>query len=280
MQSRTIYQASGDKLQESQARVAQVNTLLDISTWRRRLAQSQTKKTGKIAYINNATLLDDAEEQCRQVLLRWLPPHKTKTISTPPVEVEIYLYSAIAHMILVSTDRAVVAQLGNYTDTGRRELSLATHYCQQLLDTLNEEPFPWMLVYELATVQRSNVQYQALSLPHIPNTSSTRHVLAQSITYYAAGIVSEILGRSANHPAYIYDAYQHSDACIRLSLENAQLAYEQKLVDVSYVVRCYQRCIGVLETREDAAAKQEIEIDGTLRSILKDGLQKLATPLL
>jgi len=282
VQSRTIYQIAGDRLRESQARLMQATVLLDASTWRRQLAQQQVKQTGEPLHVTYTSLFDEAEEQCRQVLMKWLASHSSHsaTSTAPSVDAEIYMYGAMSRMIRIFTHRAIAASLGGYTDTAKRERVLALHYCQQLLNSLAEEAFPWSLVNNMVTLQHSNVQYRMQPLPHLPSRSSFHHVLSQSSIYFATGVVAETLGHAGTHPDYIYDAYACSDRCIQLALDMMQVAYKEKLVDVSYVVRCYQRCIALLEEREEVAAEQKIQIDGTLRSILKDGLQKLALPLL
>lgn len=286
VQSRTIYQIGGDLARESQSRLTQATVLLDTSTWKRQLAQKQLRQTGKPLHVTHTALLDEAEEQCRQILIKWSPslaphsfhsPHPAST-SIPSIEAETYLYGAMARMVHIFMQRAITAEAGGYTDTARRERALAAHYCQQLLDSLSEEVFPQSLVYDLATLQRTHVHYQSLSLPRLPRTASSRHPLSQSVTYFATAAIAEMLGQSATHTDYIYEAYQISDESIRLTLDNAQAAYTEKLVDVSYVVRCYQRCVSLLEEREEIAAERDIQIDGILRTILKDGLQKLATP--
>lgn len=280
VQSRTIYQIGEDRSRESQARLIQATVLLDTSTLRRQLAQKQAKQTGKPFPVTNTSLLDEAEEQCRQILMKWLPSHASSTTTPPlPAEAEIYLYGAMSRMIRIFIHRAITASLGGYHDTAKRERVLALHYCQQLLNSLAEETFPWSLVNDMATLQHSNVQYRMQPLPHLPSRSSFHHVLSQSSIYFATVAVAEALARASTHPDYIYEAYACSDRCLQLALDMVQVAYKEKLVDVSYVVRCYQRCITLLEEREEVAAEQEIQIDGTLRSILKDGLQKIALPL-
>ena len=281
IQSRMVYQAGSDPKKECEARLTQALVLLDMSNWRRKLAQRQQKSADKNASlnVNYLSLLDDAVEQCRQVILRWLSSYEH--VSSPlDTEIEVYLYSAIAYIIRAFVYRSVAAQLGGYSNTQTRELSIAIHYCQQILDSLSEEAFPWALAYELTAGQQSRVRYEAQPLPKIPANSSVRHPLSLTHTYFAAAVLLETLGHNAVNADYAEDAYTRSDECIQQVLKYVQKAYQEKLVDVSYVVRYYQYCTELLEEREAFAKGQGIHIDGTLRAVLKDGLQKLALPLL
>ena len=281
VQSRMVYQAGGDAKKESEARLTQALILLDMSNWRRKLAQQQLEPADKTASlnVNYLSLLDDAVEQCRQVILRWLSSYEHIS-SSPNAEIEVHLYSAMAYSIRAFIYRSVAAQLGGYNNTQTREISIAIHYCQQLLNSLSEETFPWTLAYEFTSQQQGRVRYEAQPLPKIPANSSTRHPLSLTPTYFAAAVLLETLGRNATNANYAEDAYKRSDECIQRALVNIQKAYQEKLVDISYVVRYYQYCTELLEEREAVAEEQGIQIDGTLRKVLKDGLQKLTLPLL
>ena len=280
VQARTVYQVGGDQRHESQVRLLQAETLLDTCSWRKQLAKAQAKHLGKLPHMNTVSLLDEAEEQCRQILVKWLPSRHTSATIPFADELEVYLYSSMAYMIRIFTERANIARLGGYDDTAKRERSLAVHYCQQLLNTLSKETFPWQLAHEMTTMLHERVQYNSLPLPRLPQSSSPRQALSLTPLYYAASLIIEELGYTGTHSDYIFDAYTMSNECIHRMLNNAHLAYDEKLVDVSYMVRLYQRCILLLEEREEIAAKQEVQVDGTLRSVLKDGLQELTIPVL
>ena len=282
VQSRTLYQIMEDRTHETQARLTHSMVLLDMSTWRRLLAQEKARQTGTPARTTNIALLNEAEEQNRQILLTWLHQSEGVSNATPPAEVEIYLYSAMANLVHIYAHRALLASLNEYAGTAQRERSLAIHYCQQLLNSLTDQEFPWTLVYNMASLQHTNVQYQSQELLYLPSGHSPRQLLSQSATYFAAAQVAELLGRTSINTDYIYDVYSISDECIHLTLDSVQSAYTKNLVemDVSYVLRTYQRCSKMLEEREKIARVQGITIDGTLHKILKEGLQRLTIPRL
>ena len=282
VQSRTLYQIMEDRAHETQARLTHSMVLLDMSTWRRLLAQEKARQTGTVLTTTNITLLNEAEEQNRQVLLTWLQKSEEDHTAILSAEVEIYLYSAMTNLVHVYAQRAILANFNGYANTTQRESALAIHYCQQLLNSLNAQEFPWSLVYNMASLQHSDVQYQFQQLPHLPSGSSSRQILSQSATYLAAAMVAELQGRTTTTPDYAYDAYAMSDECIHFTLDTLQAAYTQNLVDmdVSYLLRTYQRCSKLLEEREQVANTQGVEINGTLRKILKEGLQRLTKPRL
>lgn len=281
VQSRMVYQAGSDIKKECQVRLSQVHVLLDLSNWRRQRVQQKARLADETTSINvnYQSLLDDVVKQCHQVILHW-HSKREETSLLLDTEIEIYLYSAVAHIIRASVYRVMAAQLGGYSNTQMRELSIAIHYCQQLLDSLSEETFPWSLTYEVSAQQQHQIRYESQPLPKIPAKSSKRHSLSQAHTYFVAALLLDAMGQNAENVDYINEAYRRSDECIRRTLDAMQAAYQAKLVDVSYVVRYYQYCTQLLEEREVSAEKQGIQIDGTLRNMLKDGLQKLTLPLL
>ena len=69
VQSRSVCQVSYDRMGETRARLALALAELDMSTRKRHLAQEEIQGEGKEFSATCASLLDDAEEQCRQVLL-------------------------------------------------------------------------------------------------------------------------------------------------------------------------------------------------------------------
>ena len=168
VQSRTLFQVSSDRLGEAGSRLAQAMVLLDLGTQRRKIAEAKARLTGKMPIINCATLLDEAEEQCRQILLAWKP-----TTTYPTAEVEDCLYTALAYLVRVSTQRAIVAHLSNYAETATRECSIAAHLCQLVLDTFVEQIFPWLLIQNVAVTKERTFTVPTLSLPRIPEGVST-----------------------------------------------------------------------------------------------------------
>ncbi len=281
LQSRTLYQVSSNQIGESNARLLQAMVLLDFSTWRRQVVEERARHTGTLSVTHSATLLDEAAELCRQVIIAW---QDFPTASdTPSTELEIVLYVALAYLIRVFGQRATLARLGGYTDTAMRELSLATDLCQQVLNTLSEQAFPWSLIQDAVTLHVSNVKYHPQSLPHLPRLpdlsaqSGTlpRSLMSQAEVYFAAAEIAEELGRAAATPHYSHDCYTFANQYLRNALSMTREAVPDKEHDFSYLVRCYQRSVSILEERIQASPALSEETTPVLLSILKDALYQL-----
>ncbi len=275
VQSRTLYQVSSDSLGEARARLSQTMVLLDFSTRRRQLAQEKERTTGTLPPMNCASLLDEAEEQCRQILMGWQPQ-----VSPPTVEMEIFLYSALSYLIRVYAQRAVIAQLGGYMDTAARERSVAVHLCEQALNTLGDQEFPWLLIQDVASLQENALSYQSQALPRLPKTSSQdnpslRHAISRFMVYFAAGEVAETLGRAATQPAYAYDCYDRADQCLQATVSTARLVIPAEEHDFTYLIRCYQRSVDILEERKLVAPEAAEKTNSVLQTLLKDALYSL-----
>ena len=250
LQSRMLYQVSSDRLGEAKARLSQAMVLLDLSSCRRQAARDKEKMTGRMPLINTTTLLDEAEEQCRQILLGWEPDTKE-----PTTEVEILLYSALAYLIRVSAQRAAVAQMNMYTDTAERERSIATYLCEQVVDTLAKPTFPWPLVYKIATFKEGTVASRNSAIPRITDAAlysdaSSRHDITRSIVLFAIGEVAEVIGQATTQSDFAQACYTRANLCFRAALDaQATKAFVQDQ-DRSYLYRIYQRCIQMLQERK------------------------------
>ena len=280
VQSRTLYQVSSDSLGEARVRLSQAMVLLDFSTRRRQVAQEKAKTTGKMSAINCASLLDEAEEQCRQVLLAWQPD---ATYATS--ELETVLYTALAYLIRVAAQRAMIAQLSGYADTATRERSIAAHLCQQVLDTLVEPTFPWTLAYDVATMKESTLVSQTQALPRIPEAalhtnSSLRHDLTRSVVLFALGEVAETLGHAATRAEYANACYECANKSFEAALTAYHLIIPTQERDVSYLYRIYQRCIDALQERKQTRPETEEKTNQTLLQFLQKALQTSYIPAL
>jgi len=72
LQSGSFYQVSGDRAREANVRLMLASVLLDYSTWRRRMiAERASNREQEQTFTDCTRLLDDAAEQCQQVLLGW-----------------------------------------------------------------------------------------------------------------------------------------------------------------------------------------------------------------
>ena len=283
VQSRSVYHVSNDHQSEAVARLTLAQAELDLSSYRRQLAKKQHKKEGKQITANCATLLDDAEEHCRQVLLAWHnPPDDT---GLPSVEQEATLYTALAYFVRIAVQRAALAQLHGYTDTALRERALAVHLCQQMLDTLYESSFSWATIETIMAFQIDSPLYNEPALPRLPERHGSinavgRSPFSQAEVYFAAGEVAEELGRAATTHDFAKDCYSLADQCFQTSLNFARPAVTKGESDAGYMLYCYQRSIAFLQERFNVAPEIREETIQKLLDILKAGLYGLQTPVL
>ncbi len=280
VQSRTLYQVSSDRLGEARARLSQTMVLLDLSTCRRQVAEEKARVTGRMPGINCATLLDEAEEQCRQILLAWEPD----TVY-PPTEVEILLYTALAYLIRVAAQRATIARLSTYTDTATRECSIASSLCQQVLDTLVEPAFPWALMYDVALMKDRTFTITTQSLPRIPEAAlhaepPLRHNASRSVLLFATGEVAEMLGHAATQAEYAEACYERANQSFQAALGAYGAIFLTKEHDISYLYRTYLRCIEMLEERKLLRPETEEKTNQMLLHFLKDAIQISYIPVL
>jgi transcriptional regulator with XRE-family HTH domain len=280
LQSRTLYQVSSDQEGEYTARLTQAMVLLDFSTWRQQVAQEKSRANGKnIPFINCSSLLDDAEEQCRQVLLGWQETLADFTV--PSIDQQIILYTALAYLVRVFTQRATLARIGEYHDTATKERSLALHICQKILDSLQEQALPWHLVHDIANLSGVSISYRSQSLPYTSDPSISLHhnAIISTEVFFAAGGIAEELGKVSTSPDYSQECYTCSDHFFQLTLEAARIELPSQKRDASYLNRLYQRYTHILEQR----LMLNSPIDKTSQKLLytfKDALLLLQRPIL
>lgn len=277
LQSRTLYQVSGNRMGESTVRLLQAMILLDLCLVRRQTAQEKIGKGDAApSTVNSITLLEEAQEQCHQVLILW---HDALTdMDKPPAELEAIIYTALAYLIRVFVQRAAFARLGGYTDTAKRERSLAAHICQQVLDTFSAQAFPWTLVHDMVQIPMSSLVYQSPSLPRLPDLPIQRETcnpIIQVELYFAAGDVAEELGRTATTHEYALDCYRQADKCFRTAFTIALSIQPDEEHDPGFLLRYYQRCTSLLEERIQISSESIEEHIRMLLDILKLGLAQL-----
>ncbi len=280
VQSRTLYQVSSDRLGEVSARLLQAMVLLDLCTRRRQVAEEKARVTDKVLTINCATLLDEAEEQCRQLLLAC----EADTVY-PSTEVEILLYTALAYLIRVAAQRAAIARLSGYADTAARECSIAAFLCQQVLDTLVEPAFPWTLAHDVAMMKDRTFTTSIQSLPRIPDAALNtdlllRHDASRSVVLFATGEVAEMLGHAATEGTYAETCYERANQGFQAALSTYGAVFRAKEHDISYLYRTYLRCIEMLEERKLLRPETEEKTNSILLHFLKDALQMSYVPAL
>jgi tetratricopeptide (TPR) repeat protein len=281
LQSRILYQVSGDKIGEATVRLAFARVKINFNTRRRQFAGEKPRPT-----INTASLLNDAEEQCRQVLMSW-QYLLNDTYSSD--EVDTIVYVALAYLVRIYTQHSLFAQREGYVDTALRERMLATDLCQQLLDTLSESTIPWTLVHTVVNSQLQGLTNQATFLPQfgtLPNFSSNwpsqsddlPHSLVSYIeVYFSAAEIAEELGRTATTDDYATDCYVRADRCFQaaLSLVNLLATKLDSETEPGYLRNCYQRCISILDERFSTSPTYDEETTRTLLDVLLNGLYHL-----
>ncbi len=282
VQSRSVCQVSYDRMGEAKARLALALTELDLSTQRRRLAQESVQREGKQFAANYASFLDDAEEQCRQVLL--ILQDRSALSDTPITSLDAAIYLALAYLIRVFTQRAMLARLSGYGDTSSREGAIASSIYQQVVDTLNENSCPLPITHKVLYLQAESIAHRPPTLPGLPNVGdNAKNIQCSPISlieiYLAAGELVEELGRAAGSPDYAFDCYTRANQFFQAALNLAYLVVSMGDREPGYLVYCYWRCICLLEERSTAPDLWK-ETDRTMVNLFKNGLYRLHDAIL
>ncbi len=279
LQSRTIYQVSSDRMGEANARLLHAMVLLDFCNLRRQIALERAQGAKTVVPMQCGSLLDEAEEQCRQILVPW--SEVSSEASSPSPELEVVLYAALSYLVRVLVQRAAVARLEGYSDTAIRERSRAAHLCQLVLNTLTTREIPWSLIQDAVHLPEDPAAYSFQALPRLPDlaeSTSFRALMSLTEVYFAAAEVAEELGRTATTSTFAYDSYVCANQCFQASLNMERQIIPSKEYDLSYLTRSYQRCIAILEERIHVAPAMVEETYQIMLAILKDGLSYLQYP--
>jgi transcriptional regulator with XRE-family HTH domain len=288
LQSRSFYQVSDDRLGEAKVRLRLASVLLDLSAWRRRMASERARNTKKRpSFTDCAPLLNDAAEQCQQVLLAWQA--SSEHAEVPPAELHIILYEALANLIRISVQRATLARLeGSYIDVAYRERAFAAYLCQQVLDTLSNPALPWAVIQQTVPASADTLIYRSPSLPHLTDLptelsdSSPHGLLSLVEVYFATAEVAEELGDVSIVQNYAHDCYVQANQYFQaaLTLAHVALMKGEGERDPGYLVRLYQHCITLLEERAFAWPALYEETTKVFLGVLKQGLWQLQSLLL
>jgi tetratricopeptide (TPR) repeat protein len=283
LQSRSFYQVSGDRAREANVRLMLASVLLDFSTWRRRMIAERASDTEqRQTFMDCTRLLDDAAEQCQQVLLGWQdqlehPPHPVDAINRVPTTLDTQLYVALACLVRVSVQRAILARLeGSSLDVAYRQRAFAAYMCQQVLDTLANPSLLRALIQQAVTVSADTLAYRSPSLPRLIETapdvsdSSPRSPLSLVKVYIAMGEVAEELGRVAPVSSYAHDCYTQANQSFQAALSLAHAIHVKGERDPGYLARLYQHYIALLEERALASPALAEETTKALLGVLKD----------
>jgi tetratricopeptide (TPR) repeat protein len=277
VQSKNLYQVSSDVIGETNVRLAQAQALLDLNERRRQATLSKNPALTTVPIASSASSLREAEEQCRQVLLTW--QGSTNGASTSTV-LNVQIYTALAFLIRIAIQRAVLGRLGGYVDTAFRERALAAYLCQEVLNSFTENSLPWVLIQNVRILQADTISYQPPSLPKLPELTNgykafPHAMISQIEVYYSAGEVAEELGRVTPEKDYAHSCYQRANQCFQTSLELARSLFSEGTAEPNYIIRCYQRCICILEERLLVGSNVPAETTRVLLNILEDVFHQL-----
>ena len=287
VQSRTLYQVGGDKVGECKARLTQALVLLDLNNRRKQYGLKLRKQDGITPSLYGSSLLNEAEEQCLQVLM-----NSQKLLKEPSFaqlheqDGAIYaslVYLALVYLVRVHTGRASLARLNNYHDTSLAERNAAVQLCEHVLNALPVQTPPQSLILEVLSPgpQNTTQLYSSVEQLRLPELNGTSHRPTTLIElYFATSEVAEELGFAATNEEYSHYCYDHATHTMREALA---LARSQKLdsdLEPNYTLRCYQRSICLLEERNLVSPEYAGETNKVLLHVLEEAFHDLQSPVL
>ncbi len=275
IQSRTVFQVTNDSDREMQVRLTLAFILLDLCEQRKKAALEKRTRGEKFASTHCMSLLDDAEEQCRQVLFTC---QSAQNNTAPGAgQRNEFVSSACAGLIQCALQRAILARLEGYKETGERALIRASYLSGQTLELLKEHAEFWTAVHTITSLKLDDLGYRTAGLPHsLPIVESLSSAWSDSISlvevYFAVGAVCEEMGRIANALDYASDCYARATSYFQAMLAQAQRVVRNGQIDASYLTRCYTHCVALLEERAQMAPLFTEETTATMINILKHSL--------
>jgi tetratricopeptide (TPR) repeat protein/transcriptional regulator with XRE-family HTH domain len=277
VQSRSIYQVSGDREGEATTRLIQAISLLDFITRYRQLAGPITATFA----ASSVSLLSSAEEQCHQVLVNW---HEVGNREESAAQQDTIIYATLGQLLKIFNQRAILARLRGQESNALKERICAAYYCQLVLDTLIQSVSPLKLVEEILVRQHDYSMPHSPALPHLPElrmefTKFQPHFIGLVEIYCAAGEVAEELGRTAVSPDYRYDCFRQVDGCFHAALALAQIIVSAQERDPGYLVRHHQRYASLLEERLMASPEDHEATSSNLAALVRDGLAQIQIAL-
>lgn len=259
LQSRTLAQMGGRKLEESHLRLMLAMVQLDLETWLKDLDSKEEKDTSlkALAQAKRASLLDDTNEQCRQALMSLHEGLKQKQEDI--LERKSGTFIALSSLIRVAVQRALQAYECGYESSFQRERSFATSLCQQVLDAYRDKALLEMIVWNIGNLPDPFMASPFAPLPRLPEPGNVEEPLltSQAEVYWAAGEVAEMLGQTSHDSDFIGSCYACADSCFLRSLDGLQLGLSTRKSDASYLTRAAQRYISLLERRLGKMKEQE-----------------------
>lgn len=252
LQSKMVYQAGSDHSGEITAALLLTEIALDFSTRWRQLSST----AGTASITSCLSLLDEAEEQCHQVMHTWQDTLKHDAISHNTT-----VSIPLAYLVRIFIQRATLNRLSGQADKALQEQRLAVHLCQGLLDTLGDAAFPHALLQEALSLrvtsptitpsEQEQLQPPQLRLPNLTGNAhhSQLRLIDQVEIYCAAAEVAGECGRASASSDDAHKYYAQADHCFHTAFTLADKVIAAKERDPGYLTRCYQRYICFLEER-------------------------------
>jgi tetratricopeptide (TPR) repeat protein len=279
IQAKNIYQISSDPTRLASTRLVLATAELNFCTRQRQMQPDKAKATGRKIATTCTSLLKDAEEQCRQVLLSWqnLPSEEST-----PTDLDAIIYTALAYLVRILIQQARLARLDGYTETALLERAKASYLCQQILNSLTKGSLPWALIRHALALQTESIAYKNPSLPHLPELGEDMDAFphnsySQVEVYFAAAEVAEELSHLSTTEEFCYDCYERATQCMQAALDAARTLHEH---DRNYVMRCYQRCSDLLEEHMQTVPELAPQTTRVLANTLEEELNLLQQPVL
>jgi hypothetical protein len=252
--------------------------LLDWSFWKYSLFLENKGRNGaKTRMLGVASLLDDAYEQCQQILLKLLESYGEK--ANPPVEIHSIVVTTMAYLMRVTLRRALQARSDGYADTTTRERLLALHLGEWLLVVVERQTFSWEMVKKSVRISGNDINYRSHSLPSFDVVAKAQSALAHDVqtlgeVCFAFGELAEEMALAQEDDKVQTAHVQLADQCFQQALVSTRGERPTKERDTSYALRVYQRYITILEKRMQMHADIN-EAMQPLLQVSKEGFAQL-----
>lgn len=274
LQSLNLAQMGGNTPEMLHRRLALARIQVDWSTWRRRrLIRKEDSPSNAVLLAKLSSLLDDAYEQCRQVLMHWNGGWAGQDAALPAQD--SLVISALALITRVATERSYLASLSGYENVLQRERSFAAALCQHVFDTYQEEEQLKELAWNVGNVSTPFPPSAFVPLPSISELPPPREgedqwneLVGQVEVYCAAAKVAGMLGQTSNALDFRQECYTYADRLFLQALERLKQGQDGQQQDVGYVTRTYQRYSSFLEERLIKEMEQQQDTTPIARALL------------
>jgi transcriptional regulator with XRE-family HTH domain len=290
LQSRNIAQMSGDLREERGRRLTLALVQLDWSAWRwRHIPQEerQERQNGVLFQASISGLLDDASEQCRQVLAGF--QEQVESSAEDRHEQNESMWVALALLIRISIQRTLLAHRQGYESTFRRERAFASSLCQQALEACADPALLETIAWNVGKLTDVSTALSFTDTPHLPQWPSVLEKHAQAVerghaeVYFAAGEAAQLLGRTSDSPDFIRICYASADRYLLRALNDFKVTQKQSQFDGGYLARFYQRYTFLIEDRlneETIQAQDVAQMACSLLTLCKQQMQGMQEPRL